>query len=316
MNVALAVGLGWFAAGVLLVLGIETISRKSDSAGPLSQKTWPRRVGYAAALLVGAPLVILVFLGFAAQTILQGGIPFTDRAWSPTRAKHLEGPRSRESVLCDMHDLRRRRDRHLAKQARPKDWPVPQLWETTEGMILETAEFYLLLKADGLTERLIFEKLEAHRAMHGEGNAPLTHDLREYLRYRLSIEDPAYLSFGPDLFDRSFDLAMKGARDAVAALEQQEPFPPVEWLRRRLSVAEVEHHEEVIDGTRDGRTERWVFPFPKGREWEAMKVRMLKDDELWLFDSPVEHWQELMGRRGIALVRRGKPIVHIVTMMN
>jgi hypothetical protein len=37
---------------------------------------------------------------------------------------------------------------------------------------------------------------------------------------------------------------------------------------------------------------------------------------VWSFSSPASHWQQLGGRSGIALVRNGKSVTHVVTMMN
>jgi len=47
-----------------------------------------------------------------------------------------------------------------------------------------------------------------------------------------------------------------------------------------------------------------------------MLAQMEEGDELWEFRSPVESWEHLAGRAGIALVRQGEIINFIVTMMN
>jgi hypothetical protein len=51
-------------------------------------------------------------------------------------------------------------------------------------------------------------------------------------------------------------------------------------------------------------------------EWEKLKAEMQPGDLLVHFASPVESWERLAGRAGIALVRDGKVINAIVTMMN
>jgi hypothetical protein len=43
---------------------------------------------------------------------------------------------------------------------------------------------------------------------------------------------------------------------------------------------------------------------------------MTDRDELWAFSSPAEYWKGLAGRAGVALVRDGRPIAHVVTVMN
>jgi hypothetical protein len=51
-------------------------------------------------------------------------------------------------------------------------------------------------------------------------------------------------------------------------------------------------------------------------QWEALKSAMQPDDELYAFHSSPESWQALAGRRGYALVRDGKVIREVVTMLN
>ena len=51
-------------------------------------------------------------------------------------------------------------------------------------------------------------------------------------------------------------------------------------------------------------------------EWDKMKAEMQPGDLLMHFASPVESWERLAGRAGIALVRDGKVIDAIVTMMS
>jgi hypothetical protein len=82
------------------------------------------------------------------------------------------------------------------------------------------------------------------------------------------------------------------------------PFPPVEWLIRRIDVDEVEKDIEKWDG-------RW-----RDYSWRPFKAQMTDGDELWEFSSPAEYWENLAGREGVALVRDGRPIAHVVTLMN
>jgi hypothetical protein len=72
-------------------------------------------------------------------------------------------------------------------------------------------------------------------------------------------------------------------------------------LTNKTSVAEVETAGRI-----------W-FPPPI---WEAFKGQMIKGDELWEFSSPPETWRMLLGRAGIALVRKGKIIGALVTKRN
>jgi hypothetical protein len=94
----------------------------------------------------------------------------------------------------------------------------------------------------------------------------------------------------------------------------REPEPPIEWLWERISVDEVER----------GEIHRLVWGHPPAllilgvdrNEWQLMKTLMTEDDELWEFSSPAEMWNMLTGRQGVALVRNGTIVAHMVTAMN
>jgi hypothetical protein len=51
-------------------------------------------------------------------------------------------------------------------------------------------------------------------------------------------------------------------------------------------------------------------------EWEALKAGMEPGDELWTFASSPASWRALAGSAGIAIVREGRIVATIVTMMN
>jgi hypothetical protein len=76
-----------------------------------------------------------------------------------------------------------------------------------------------------------------------------------------------------------------------------------DWLDAVLSVDEVEADLGAPDsGVRD--------------DWEKLKAEMKPGDLLMRFASPVESWERLAGRTGIALVRDGKVVDAIVTMVS
>ena len=91
---------------------------------------------------------------------------------------------------------------------------------------------------------------------------------------------------------------------------------PADWLVEQVTVAQA---EAANPGIRDERVERnpnAAKPFGFNNEkWEALKALMKPGDELWIFSTPAESWQNLAGRRGIVLLRDGKAIAEIVTMM-
>ena len=57
------------------------------------------------------------------------------------------------------------------------------------------------------------------------------------------------------------------------------------------------------------------FGFSNGR-WLALLAQMQSGDELRAFRSSAASWRHLAGRAGVALVRSGKEVASIVTMMN
>lgn len=83
-------------------------------------------------------------------------------------------------------------------------------------------------------------------------------------------------------------------------------FVPMAWLFDPVEVAEIE--SEWLDK-----------PGPYGvplDEWAKLKAQMKEGDEIRAFSSPSDSWVALAGRAGYALVREGKAIAGIVTMMN
>ena len=91
------------------------------------------------------------------------------------------------------------------------------------------------------------------------------------------------------------------------------PHMPLEWLIERTTENEAESKNMV-------RVEKLgPEPIPFGYQnghWQEFLSTMEPGDELWNYSSPPESWKNLAGRAGIALVRRGKIIANITTLMN
>ena len=140
---------------------------------------------------------------------------------------------------------------------------------------------------------------------------PKDPNAKNYLVYRLGMEDPQYLAVGPVILDKAILIAREFAIEKIKDSETEKPFPPSEWLQQRLTISEVESDHIPSQPERHGSPESRVL-----REWENMKVRMLENDQLWYFISPTATWEKLGGRTGITLVRNGRPIEFVVTVMN
>ena len=81
---------------------------------------------------------------------------------------------------------------------------------------------------------------------------------------------------------------------------------PPKWLFDPVDIDEIES---------DWLNKSGPYGVPK-EAWIKMKSQMIEGDEIRAFSAPEEYWKNLAGRAGYALVREGKVIASIVTMMN
>jgi hypothetical protein len=78
-------------------------------------------------------------------------------------------------------------------------------------------------------------------------------------------------------------------------------YPPSTWLRSRMTVEEFEQE----------------FPNYMDTPYLVEFMRLLQEgDQLWRFSSPPQQWAALAGRGGVALVRDGRLVAHIVTLLS
>ena len=50
--------------------------------------------------------------------------------------------------------------------------------------------------------------------------------------------------------------------------------------------------------------------------WMQLSEKIQLGDEIWEFDSPIEYWDSLCGRSGVALVRYGRVVAEVTIDMN
>src|SRR5262249_307979 len=62
---------------------------------------------------------------------------------------------------------------------------------------------------------------------------------------------------------------------------------------------------------RSEQFERWIET-----KWNPFIAEMMPDDELWMFRRPTHTWANMAGRAGYAIVREGKIIRSLVTLLN
>jgi len=77
----------------------------------------------------------------------------------------------------------------------------------------------------------------------------------------------------------------------------REEYVSASWLRKKVDFEDLEY--EI---TKD--------------DIDRFKDQMLEGDEIWRFSSGSSSWQNLAGRAGYALVRDGKAIDGVVSVMN
>ncbi|MGO9008410.1 MAG: hypothetical protein ACLQIQ_20490 [Beijerinckiaceae bacterium] len=101
------------------------------------------------------------------------------------------------------------------------------------------------------------------------------------------------------------------------AEEERNAVIPSSWLQEKISVAEAEAAHPGVNDERLSRHPELAKPFGGlNRQWEALKSEMEPGDEIWTFSNPADYWEHLAGRAGVALVRHGKAVKTIVTLMN
>jgi hypothetical protein len=91
-------------------------------------------------------------------------------------------------------------------------------------------------------------------------------------------------------------------------------FPPRDWLQSKMSREEFEKEFANALGDPERR-----FLNPSSRfdgEFIEFLAMWQEGDELWTYSSPPETSRALMGRGGIALVRDGRSVAQIMTLMN
>jgi hypothetical protein len=97
-----------------------------------------------------------------------------------------------------------------------------------------------------------------------------------------------------------------------------------EWLEPYpMSLRQIEEEHTPSKEDREDRAREFPhdplpnipFSFIHG-EWIKLKTQMEPGDELYRFNSPEEDWLNLIGRKGVALVRHGEIIDVIVTECN
>jgi len=90
-------GIAWLATGLAVVCA----SRSAGTDGPLSQESILSSIALSAALILGAPFLLLFILGVCFQMLWRGSIPIISRDWWPARAAKFAVPPGPKVMITD-----------------------------------------------------------------------------------------------------------------------------------------------------------------------------------------------------------------------
>jgi hypothetical protein len=96
--------------GLAVVCTIELASRSADTLGPLSQASILSSIAFSAALILGAPFLLVFILGVCFHILWRGRVPIINRIWWPARAAKFD--------VCP---------RHTSEIPIPTDWLIKKI---------------------------------------------------------------------------------------------------------------------------------------------------------------------------------------------
>jgi hypothetical protein len=132
--------------------------------------------------------------------------------------------------------------------------------------------------------------------------------LRPYLKGWLERGRPEDAGLGEALLNKVIGIALASANEALA--NDRGCWPPADWCRRTLSRADFER--EYLSRRKKPQDFRSLGSI----EFTLFLLRLQDGDEIRAFSSPPETWRLMMGRAGIAIVRNGRAVTSLMTMMN
>jgi hypothetical protein len=298
----------WFACALLLFV-LERFAAADNSGLWESDHPIEAVLAYLILFLAG-PLIVV---GFALFIVWER----ISRSWkSSGPPNEYSRPETEDSVLVDLVRRRAAVDPQL-KDVEIEHWPMCQFWPTPEAMILDLVTKYHQLRAAGAAEDSIWNKLEAYRADFGTRTLPNPCSLLEFVAHRLALEHPRYGEFKSGFLLSQIERCERFMCKDIQSTTEAKGWPPPEWLTKRTSLPSFSVPKSQLHSAQSrGDALLQLRAIKSRQEIKTLEVLMLPGDEIWEFSSPPELWQRLMGRAGIALVRNGRSIAHVVTKMN
>jgi hypothetical protein len=306
--------MGWtfivWLACALLLFALDRFAAADNSGIWESDDPIVSVLAYLVLFLAG-PLIVVGFLIWIAWELIS-------RLWRGPSVTNpaKEMPETQDSVLVDLVRRRAAVDPRL-NGADIEHWPMCQFWPTPEAMILDLVAKYHQLLSAGAAQDLIWKKLEDYRADFGTTTLPSPCSLVNFVAHRLALEHPRYEEFGSSFLLSQIELCEQFVRRDIQSTTEAKGWPPPEWLTKRASLSSFPTRKPLPDSMQSrGAAIVQLQAYKSRQQIKTLEVLMLPGDEVWEFSSPPELWQRLMGRAGIALVRNGRSIAHVVTRMN
>jgi hypothetical protein len=180
------------------------------------------------------------------------------------------------------------------------------MWSTPEYVIWLVTHNIKVLRHDGLSQEAALRKIDGLLRLSADPSHEPSWRLMPYLKRWLGLWWPDYAELGEDLLKGAIRIAK--VRTNKWLKSDPGGWPPADWCRGSMTRTQFEERNR-------GRP---VLP-PRSMSdiaFTEIALRLRDDDEIRHFSSPADTWRMMMGRSGIAIVRGGRAIASLITMMN
>lgn len=183
----------------------------------------------------------------------------------------------------------------------PRHIPMFQLWQTPEYLIYLVETEVAALRSAGFSEPQAVDQLGQIFQLD-----PPAGTLEGLVQSLLRKHFPDYLAANEAHIPEMRRLAAQAEREARSG-----SYPPAEWLGAQVSPKEFR--------ARMGKSLKSLSIFPRS-EFDAQLlhfvIMMAAGGQIYEFSSPAETWRLMMGRGGLALVKDGRSLAFVETLMN
>ena len=283
MTTTLWIIVTWVVSAIAFIIFERLMARRSDN-GVWNPKEPRQSIANYCLLLFLSPLIMPWALGY----------------WSWVGWRKLIGKPIwfDDDILLRLVKRRQKYDEKI-KDEKISDWPGRVLWNQPEDIIYDITKKCVTLESDDVDQPIIWKKLEAFRAQFGTGEIPSSPSLKEYVKYRLEIEAPWYLTFGEELLQQQLKDCVAHARYNLDRPKDEVGYPPARLRGRKLSLEEI---EKLGVSNTDHIPTQSTFH----QKIAHIKFRLLDGDEVWTYGTGATN--------GVALVRDGKSLDHVTTL--